>query len=120
MYKKVKKKIAVENPVGELAKSDWIKELPIPKEKVKKVYYVKDKKNKKKKKKQVKWVMQDPATPPEYVPIDCKFGQVFVRRADLARFKQASLDLSGEYASATGSIFLKKSPNNPKKFNRKA
>ena len=52
MYKKIKKKIAVENPVGELAKSDWIKELPIPKEKVKKVYYVKDKKNKKKKKKQ--------------------------------------------------------------------
>lgn len=117
VYKKVKNKIDVENPAGELSKSDWIKELPIPKEKVKKVYYVKDKKNKKKKKKQVKWVMQDPATPPEYVPIDCKFGKLFARRADLARFKQAALDLSGEYASATGSIFLKKSPNNPKKFN---
>lgn len=116
VYKMVKKKINEETPVGELAKSDWIKEMPIPKEKVKKVSYVKDKKSKKKKK-VVKWVEQEPKTPPTYVPIDCKFGKVFVRRADLARFQQAAQDISGEYASATGSIFLKKSPNNPKKFN---
>jgi uncharacterized protein YndB with AHSA1/START domain len=41
---------------------------------------------------------------------------VWVKRADLARFKQASLDLSGEYASSTGSVILKKSPTNPRYF----
>jgi len=134
-YKKVKNVVDEENVIGNLSKSDWIKELPIPKEKVQKVTYekemvpVKDKKGKVKtdkkgkpkmkvkKKKVVTWVEQDPKEPPKFVPIDCKLGTVWVKRADLARFQQEALDLSGEYASATGSVFLKKSPNNPKRFN---
>ena len=134
VYKMVKGKINEEAPVGQLSRSDWIKELPIPKVNVKKVTWtrekvvvkdkkgrvVKDKKGnpktKVKKKKVVNYVMEDPKEPPKFVPIDCKMGQVYVRRSELARFQQESLDLSGEYASATGSLFLKKSPNNPGKF----
>ena len=120
--------------MGNLSKSDWIKELPIPKDKVQKVSWVKETvevtdkkgrvvkdkkgrvKTKTKKKKVVTWIEVDPKEPPTYVPIDCKYGTVWVRRAELARFQQEALDLSGEYASATGSVFLKKSPNNPKRF----
>jgi uncharacterized protein YndB with AHSA1/START domain len=58
----------------------------------------------------------EPSEPPRFVPIQCKLGEVWVKRADLARFKQASLDLSGEYASSTGSVILKKSPTNPRYF----
>ena len=117
VYRFDKENKLIETPVGELNKADWIRELPIPKEKVKKITFVNDEKNKKKKKRVVTWVLRDPKEPPEYVPIDCRFGTVFTKRAELARFKQESLDLSGEYASSTGSIFLKKSPNNPKHFN---
>ena len=134
VYKMVKGKINEDAPVGELNRSDWIKELPIPQVKVKKVSWVKetvqvkdkkgkvvkDKKGKPKtkvkKKKVVKYVMEDPKEPPKFVPIDCKIGQVYARRSELARFQQESMDLSGEYASTTGSLFLKKSPNNPGKF----
>lgn len=134
VYKMVKGKINEETPVGELNRSDWIKELPIPQVKVKKITWVKetvqvkdkkgkvvkDKKGKPKtkvkKKKVVNYVMEDPKEPPKFVPIDCKIGQVYARRSELARFQQESMDLSGEYASATGSVFLKKSPNNPGKF----
>lgn len=134
VYKKVKGKINEDAPVGELNRSDWIKELPIPQVKVKKVSWVKETvqvkdkkgkvvkdkkgnpKTKVKKKKVVKYVMEDPKEPPKFVPIDCKIGQVYAKRSELARFQQESLDLSGEYASATGSLFLKKSPNNPGKF----
>ena len=134
VYRKIGNEVSESAPVANLSKSDWIKELPIPKEKVQKVSWVretvevtdkkgrpvKDKKGrvktKTKKKKVVTWVEQDPKEPPKFVPIDCKYGNVWVRRAELARFQQEALDLSGEYASATGSIFLKKSPNNPKRF----
>ena len=127
VYKMVKGKIREDAPVGELNRSDWIKELPIPQVKVKKVSWVKetvqvkdkkgkvvkDKKGKPKtkvkKKKVVKYVMEDPKEPPKFVPIDCKMGKVYARRSELARFQQESMDLSGEYASATGSLFLKKS-----------
>lgn len=133
-YGMLNKQLDEERPVGELTKTDWIKELPIPKEKVKKVTYVrekvqvkdkkgrvvKDKKGKPKtriqKKKVEKWVEVEPTEPPRFVPIDCKLGQVWVKRADLARFQQESKDLSGEYASATGSVTLKKSPTNPRYF----
>ena len=134
VYKKVKNEVDENSPMGQLSKSDWIKELPIPKEKVKKVTWaketvevldkkgrpVKDKKGrvktKVKRKKVETWVEVDSKEPPKFVPIECKMGTVWVRRAELARFQQESLDLSGEYASATGSIYLKKSPNNPKRF----
>lgn len=134
-YKKVNNVVDEDNAVVQITKSDWIKELPIPKEKVKKVTWVrevvevkdrkgrvvKDKKGRpktktKRKKKEV-WVEVDSSEPPKYVPIDTKYGTVWVRRAELARFQQESQDLSGEYASATGSVYLKKSPNNPKRFN---
>lgn len=127
VYKKIKGDVDESNPVGSLGMSDWIKELPIPKEKVKKVVYEKEKieikdkkgriKKKTRRKKVEKWVEQDPTEPPKFVPIDCRFGQLWVRRAELARFLQASKDLSGEYSSRTGSVFLKKSPNNPNRFN---
>ena len=42
VYKKVREEINEAAPVGELSKSDWIKELPIPKDKVKKVSWVKE------------------------------------------------------------------------------
>ena len=134
VYKKVKNEVDENSPMGQLSKSDWIKELPIPKEKVKKVTWaketvevldkkgrpVKDKKGrvktKVKRKKVETWVEVDSKEPPKFVPIECKMGTVWVRRAELARFQQESLDLSGEYASATGSVYLKKSPNNPKRF----
>ena len=134
VYKKVKNDVDESAPIGQLSKSDWIKELPIPKDKVQKVSWVKETvevtdrkgrpvkdkkgrvKTKTKKKKVVTWVEQEPKEPPTYVPIDCKLGTVWVRRAELARFQQEALDLSGEYASATGSVYLKKSPNNPKRF----
>jgi len=135
VYKKVKNEVDETRSIGGLSKSDWIKELPIPKNKVKKVSWVKEKvevkdrkgrvvkdrkgrvKTKIRKRKVTNWVEEDWKEPPKYVPIDCKFGTVWVRRAELARFQQEALDLSGEYASATGSVYLKKSPNNPKRFN---
>lgn len=134
IYKKVNNEIDEGQPSGKLYKSDWIKELPIPPEKVQKVSWVKEKvevkdkkgrvvkdkkgnpKTKVKKKKVVKWVEVEPSEPPRFVPVDCKFGNVWVKRADLARFQQESKDISGEYASATGSVFLKKSPTNPRYF----
>ena len=134
VYRKIGNEVSESAPVGNLSKSDWIKELPIPKDKVQKVSWVKETvevtdkkgrvvkdkkgrvKTKTKKKKVVTWIEVDPKEPPTYVPIDCKYGTVWVRRAELARFQQEALDLSGEYASATGSVFLKKSPNNPKRF----
>lgn len=135
VYKKVKNDVDESAPVGQLSKSDWIKELPIPKDKVQKVSWVKETvevtdrkgrpvkdkkgrvKTKTKKKKVVTWVEQEPKEPPTYVPIDCKFGNLWVKRADLARFQQESKDISGEYSSKTGSVFLKKSPTNPRYFN---
>ena len=42
VYKMVKGKINEDAPVGELNRSDWIKELPIPQVKVKKVSWVKE------------------------------------------------------------------------------
>lgn len=134
VYKKVNNQVDEAAPAAKLYKSDWIKELPIPPEKVQKVSWVKEKvevkdkkgrvvkdkkgkpKMKTKKKKVVTWVEVEPSEPPTFVPIDCKFGAVWVRRADLARFQQAAKDISGEYASATGSVTLKKSPTNPRYF----
>lgn len=134
VYKKVNNEIDESNPSGKLYKMDWIKELPIPPQKVQKVTWVKEKvevkdkkgrvvkdkkgkpKMKTKKKKVVTWVEVEPTEPPTFVPVDCKFGSVWVRRADLARFQQAAKDISGEYASSTGSVTLKKSPTNPRYF----
>ena len=42
VYKKVKNDVDESAPVGQLSKSDWIKELPIPKDKVQKVSWVKE------------------------------------------------------------------------------
>lgn len=134
VYKKVNGQVDESNSVGTLILSDWIKELPIPLDSVKKVVVqkekvpvldkkgrpVKDKKGKPKMKVKktriVKWELVEPSEPPRFVPIDCKYGQLWVKRADLARFQQASADISGEYASSTGSVILKKSPTNPRFF----
>ena len=134
VYKKNGSKVDESTPAGALTMTDWIKELPIPKDSVEKVTYVKervqvkdkkgrvikDKKGKPKtklqKKKKVIWEVSEPKEPPKYVPIDCKYGNMWVKRADLARFQQASADISGEYASSSGSVFLKKSPTNPRLF----
>ena len=134
VYKKNKGQIDESAPVGSLLFTDYIKELPIPMDSVKKVTVVKEKvvikdkkgnvkkdkkgnpKTKMQRKRVVTWEKVEPSEPPRFVPIQCKLGEVWVKRADLARFKQASLDLSGEYASATGSVVLKKSPTNPRYF----
>lgn len=128
VYRKVKGVVDERNPLGELSKSDWIKEIPIKKDSIKHVREVKerrevvDKKGKKKiqkvTKRYISWEIRDSKNPPRFVPIDCRLGKkVYVNRADLARFLQEAKDLSGEYASSSGSVFLKKSPNNPKRFN---
>lgn len=134
VYKKNRGKIDENTPVGSLLFTDYIKELPIPMDSVKKVTVVKEKvvvkdkkgrvkkdkkgnpKTKMQRKRVVTWEKVQPSEPPRFVPIQCKLGEVWVKRADLARFKQASLDLSGEYASSTGSVILKKSPTNPRYF----
>ncbi len=135
VYKKVGNEIDESTPAAKLYKADWVKELPIPPEKVQKVTWVKEKeevrdkkgnvvkdkkgkpKTKVKKRKVVTWVEKEPSEPPKFVPIDCKFGKLWAKRADLARFQQESKDISGEYASKTGSVFLRKSPTNPRYFN---
>ena len=134
VYKKNRGQIDENTPVGSLLFTDYIKELPIPMDSVKKVTVVKEKvvvkdkkgrvkkdkkgnpKTKMQRKRVVTWEKVPPSEPPRFVPIQCKLGEVWVKRADLARFKQASLDLSGEYASSTGSVILKKSPTNPRYF----
>lgn len=134
VYKKEKGQVVEDVPAGTLQLTDWIKELPIPQDSVKKVKIVKEKiavkdkkgrikkdkkgrpKMKVKKKKVVYYELVTPTEPPRFVPIDCKYGTLWVKRADLARFKQAALDISGEYASATGRVLLKKSPTNPRLF----
>ena len=134
VYKKTPTGIDENTPAGSLVFTDQIKELPLPMDSVKKVMVVKDtiqitdrkgnvKKDKKgrpkikvKKRRVTIWEKVEPKEPPRFVPIQCKLGEVWVKRADLARFQQASMDLSGEYASATGSVFLKKSPTNPRYF----
>lgn len=134
VYKKNRGQIDENTPVGSLLFTDYIKELPIPMDSVKKVTVVKEKvvvkdkkgrvkkdkkgnpKTKMQRKRVVTWEKVQPSEPPRFVPIQCKLGEVWVKRADLARFKQASLDLSGEYASSTGSVILKKSPTNPRYF----
>ena len=134
VYKKVRGEIDESSPAGSLLFTDWIRELPIPKDSVKKVQVVKEKvtlkdkkgnvlkdkkgrpKTKMQKKRVVTWEVVEPKEPPRFVPIQCKLGDGWVKRADLARFQQAAMDLSGEYASATGSVVLKKSPTNPRYF----
>ena len=134
VYKKNRGQIDENTPVGSLLFTDYIKELPIPMDSVKKVTVVKEKvvvkdkkgrvkkdkkgnpKTKMQRKRVVTWEKVQPSEPPRFVPIQCKLGEVWVKRADLARFKQAALDLSGEYASSTGSVILKKSPTNPRYF----
>ena len=134
VYKKTASGVDESNPIGTLVFTDQIQELPIPMDSVKKVTVVrervevkdrkgnvkKDKKGRPKTKLQRRrvetWVKVEPKEPPRFVPIKCKLGEVWVKRADLARFQQASIDLSGEYASGTGSVVLKKSPTNPRYF----
>ena len=125
VYKKVNHEVDEAHPVGSLSMSDWIKELPLPPDSIKHVRIEKERrevvKNGKKKiqkvtKRFISWEVRKPKEPPRFVPIDCRLGKVYVKRAELARFQQESKDLSGEYASATGSVFLRKSPNNPKRF----
>lgn len=110
-----------ENPesriLGYLTATDKVEELPIPPMRKKVVKYIKQKKSKKKKK-VVKYENVPRTEPPEYIPVKTRFAkQGYVRRADLARFKERSSDLSGIYSSSTGSVILSKSPNSPGRFN---
>lgn len=133
VFRKYNNEIMEGSPAGMLTQSDWIKEMPIPQDSVKKVVevsdttFTKDKKGnivkdksgkpkfKVKSRKVVTWEKVS-GEPPKFVPVQCKFGDVWAKRADLARFKQAAADLSGVYVSATGSVILKKSPTNPRLF----
>lgn len=133
VYRMLRGSVDESQPVGSLIQSDWIKEMPAPQDSVKKFRIVEDtvfvmKKGQKvydkkgnpkfkiKKKKVDYWEKVEPSEPPKYLPIQCKLGDLWVKRADYARFKQASQDLSGVYASPTGSVTLKKSPTNPRFF----
>lgn len=103
--------------LGTLFYADTLKELPIKPEKKKQVSYVKDKKGKKKK--VIRYVEVEQTEPPEFVPVKCKYGTGYVKRAEYARFKERAQDLSGIYESATGRVHLLKSPNNPGKYSVK-
>lgn len=112
--------------IGTLTLSDTLVELPIPMEKVQKVKYVnvdqpvKDRKGRTvtitSQKKVITYEDVQPSEPPKYVPIRCRFGEVWVKRGDLARFLQEARDIGGVYASSTGTVVVKRSPNSPKKF----
>ena len=114
-------------PLGYLTSSDAIKELPIPKDRIEHESYVdvQEKvrgKNGKyqtvtKKQKVVTYEETEPKVPPRYVPVNCKFGDVWVKRSELDRFMQEYVDLSGEYVSETGRVVLKSSPSNASRFN---
>ncbi len=132
--------------LGELSYVDLarIEELPIPPERKKVVTYevdkkalnacldrnkaIKDKRKRKSKdnacQKKVKqkaiesWVDVPRKDIPEFIPIKSRIANIgYVRRADLARFKERASDQSGKYSSATGYVILEKSPNSPGKFN---
>lgn len=125
-YLKVDDVVDESRSFGTLTLSDWVEELPIPLEKVQKVNYVnveeqvKDRKGRIKtvttQKKEIVYEDVQPKEPPKFVPIKCHLGEVWVKRGELARFLQEARDIGGEYASATGSVFVKRSPNSPKKY----
>lgn len=100
--------------LGSLTYADWISEQPVQSSQVKKVTYKKDSKGKRVK--EVRWVEEKNGAPPEFVPVQCKFGPGFARRSELAQFQQESTELSGLYESETGRVWLQKSPNSPGKF----
>ena len=127
VYKKIDGNIDENRPLGYLMSSDAIKELPIPKDRIEHESFVdvqekvrgKNGKYKTVTKKQrvVTYEEVEPKAPPRYVPVNCKFGDVWVKRSELDRFMQEYADLSGEYVSETGRVVLKSSPSNASRFN---
>ena len=112
IYKKIDGQIDENRPLGYLMSSDIIKELPIPKERIEHEDFIDVEervrgsngkyKTVTKKQRVVTYEEVEPKAPPPYVPINCKFGEVWVKRSDLERFKVEYTDLSGEYVSETG------------------
>ena len=127
VFKKINGEIDENRPLGYLTSSDAIKELPIPKDRIEHESFVdvqekvrgpKGKmKTVTKKQRVVTYEEVEPKAPPRYVPVNCKFGEVWVKRSELDRFKQEYADLSGEYVSETGRVVLKSSPSNASRFN---
>ena len=120
VYKKIDGNIDENRPLGYLMSSDAIKELPIPKDRIEHESFVdvqekvrgKNGKYKTVTKKQrvVTYEEVEPKAPPRYVPVNCKFGDVWVKRSELDRFMQEYADLSGEYVSETGRVKKKDVP----------
>ena len=127
VFKKINGVIDENRPLGYLMSSDMIKELPIPKDRIEHESYVdvqekvRDKNGKiqtvTQKQRVVTYEEVEPKAPPRYVPVNCKFGDVWVKRSELDRFMQEYTDLSGEYVSETGRVILKSSPSNASRFN---
>ena len=127
VYKKINGEIDENRPLGYLMSSDALKELPIPKDRIPHETYVdvqeqvrvgKNKfKTVTKKQKITTYEEVEPKAPPRYVPVNCKFGDVWVKRSELERFMLEYTDLSGEYVSETGRVVLKSSPSNASRFN---
>jgi hypothetical protein len=111
VYKKINGEIDENRPLGYLMSSDALKELPIPKDRIPHETYVdvqeqvrvgKNKfKTVTKKQKITTYEEVEPKAPPRYVPVNCKFGDVWVKRSELERFMLEYTDLSGEYVSET-------------------
>lgn len=126
VFAKIDEFVDESRPIGTLTLSDSLEELPVPMEKVQKVRYVnvdqpvKDRRGRTititSQKKEIYYEDVPSKEPPKFVPVKCRFGEVWVRRGELARFLQEARDIGGEYASTTGSVFVKRSPNSPKKF----
>ena len=127
VYKKIDGEIDEKRSLGYLTPSDVIKELPIPKERIEHESFVDVQEKVRgpkgkyttvtKKQRIVTYEEIEPKDPPRYVPVNCKFGDVWVKRSELNRFMQEYADLSGEYVSETGRVVLKSSPSNASRFN---
>ena len=96
VYKKINGEIDENRPLGYLMSSDAVKELPIPKDRIPHETYVdvqeqvrvgKNKfKTVTKKQKITTYEEVELKAPPRYVPVNCKFGDVWVKRSELERF----------------------------------
>ena len=127
VYKKINGEIDERRSLGYLTSSDAVKELPIPRDRIEHESFVDVQEKVRgangkmqtvtKKQRVVTYEEVEPKVPPRYVPVNCKFGDVWVKRSELDRFMQEYADLSGEYVSETGRVVLKSSPSNASRFN---
>ena len=98
VFKKINGEIDENRPLGYLMSSDAIKELPIPKDRIEHESFIDVPEKVRgsngkyttitKKQKVITYEEVELKAPPRYVPVNCKFGDVWVKRSELDRFKQ--------------------------------